>query len=71
MILTTVQQAKNFVLYALDTNPMYDELSADKAAFNAKVDVQLVFGMHTFTQEQLQEIVDYAIEVVLSNREED
>ena len=70
MILTTAQQARNFVLYALDNDPLLDinvfggdptELARDVTPL-----VTLVFGTQTFSDKELSELVLEAVEAWLN-----
>ena len=69
MILTTAQQAHNFVLYALDNDSVLEGLTGQELADWIAPSVRLVFGDHTFTSAALYEIIAEAIEAWL-NRDE-
>jgi len=61
MILSTQQQAQNFVLFALENSEMYDDLTDEGTREWLEKDVENVFGSQTFSHNEMQEILDYGI----------
>lgn len=57
MILNTQQQAQNFVLYILQSCEWTDDMDSDELTEALRVDVCLVFGNHTFSEDALNEVV--------------
>ena len=63
MILTTAQQAHNFVLYVLDYNAYCEDLMEDALVGFLMTEVCSVFGKHTFSDDELNDIIMTAIRV--------
>lgn len=63
MILNTVQQAQNFVLYALENDELLEGYAGQELADNIAPQVRLVFGDHTFSSDVLYNLIAEAIEI--------
>lgn len=62
MILTSVQQAQNFVNFVLSSCEWTDEVHGNELVEALKRDVCLVFGNHTFSDEALDKAVRNGID---------
>ena len=64
MILTTEQQANNFAIYALETDPRLaytGGLNEEALIAELMHQIRMVFGGYTFTTEQLEHIAQVAV----------
>lgn len=61
MILTTRQQAENFVLYALQNDPLLEDIEVTELKNNIMPLVSLVFGTQTFSVEDQHDLIDETI----------
>ena len=62
MILTTEQQANNFAIYALETDPRLVGLNNEALIAELMHEIRMVFGGYTFTTEQLEHIAQVAVD---------
>ena len=60
MILTTEQQAQNFALFAMEADQTLEGLDREALVGAVKATIMMVFGIHTFTAEQLDAIAEGA-----------
>lgn len=61
MILTTKQQANNFAIYAMETDPRLEGLNEEALVGELMHQIRMVFGGYTFTTEELEHIAEVAI----------
>ena len=62
MILTTEQQAHNFALYALQNDTTLEGLNHETLVAGLCANIAMVFGGHTFTEDQIRNISETAID---------
>lgn len=62
MILTTEQQAHNFAMYALQNDTTLEDLNHETLVAGLCANIAMVFGGHTFTADQIQNIAETAID---------
>ena len=62
MILTTEQQAHNFAMYALQNDTTLEGLNHETLVAGLRANISMVFGGHTFTDSQLCDIAETAID---------
>lgn len=63
MILTTKEQAKNLAVYSVTTDPLIDDMTPALWPKELKMVIELVFGKHTFTSAEIDEIICHALQV--------
>jgi len=67
MILTTKQQAQNFALWALSSSEFFDDLNHEAMVGGLMSEVTNVFGKHTFSDDDLTDLVETAIKIYDQN----
>lgn len=67
MILTTADQARNFVLFALDSvrSDQWDVMDFAEVREMVVGQLQMVFGSYTFSPSKLDELVEDAVQAWL------
>ena len=62
MILTTEQQANNVAIYAMEVDPILENLNREALVAGLMVQVASIMGQHTFKEKRLESIVRLAID---------
>ena len=62
MILSTTDQAHNFVLYVLDYNTFWEDLNDEALVGFLMTELCKVFGRYQFSQGAMEKIINGAIE---------
>ena len=62
MILTTEQQANNVAIYAMEVDPILENLNREALVAGLMVQVASIMGQHTLEEKRLESIVRLAID---------
>ncbi len=62
MILTTEQQANNVAIYAMEVDPILENLNREALVAGLMVQVASIMGQYTFEDKTLESIVRLAID---------